>query len=117
MVTSEQAGRKVLIFSYGQFENEDEAELIGEQNTEPGLASRDGCYKDEGCEFSGSCLNCPFPECVYDHPGGKRRWIREVRDRKIVQLFTMGSGIDELAEKFRVSRRTIQRSLGRNQNE
>ena len=117
MVSSEQAGRKVLIYSYGQFENADESELFREQNTEPGLASLDGYYKDEGCEFAVSCLNCLFPECVYDHPGGKRRWMREVRDRKIVQLFTMGNGINELAEKFRVSRRTIQRALGRNNNE
>ncbi|MFC1846997.1 hypothetical protein ACFLYS_02940 [Chloroflexota bacterium] len=23
-------------------------------------------YKDEDCELAISCLNCPFPGCIYD---------------------------------------------------
>jgi len=26
-------------------------------------------YQDDGCEFADSCLNCPFPECIYDRLG------------------------------------------------
>ena len=29
-------------------------------------------YRDEGYELAGSCLNCPFPQCVYDEPGGRQ---------------------------------------------
>jgi len=28
-------------------------------------------YRDEGCEFATSCLNCPFPQCLYDEPRGR----------------------------------------------
>jgi len=28
-------------------------------------------YQDNGCEFADSCLDCPFPECLYAQPGGK----------------------------------------------
>ncbi len=29
-------------------------------------------YRDEGCEFADSCLNCPLTECIYDEPGGRQ---------------------------------------------
>ena len=42
-------------------------------------------YGDDGCEFAdeflnrkSSCLNCPFPKCVYDEPGGGQRWLKEL---------------------------------------
>jgi hypothetical protein len=71
-------------------------------------------YRDNGCEFADSCLNCPFPECVYAQPGGKQRWLRGVRDEAVLRLFTtQGKGVKELALMFGVSRRTIQRILKR----
>ena len=69
-------------------------------------------YQDEGCELAGSCLDCPFPQCVYDEPGGKRHWQKEQRNRQILKMFKAeGRGIGELAETFGVSRRTVQRAL------
>jgi len=69
-------------------------------------------YKDEGCELAKSCLNCPFPGCIYDEPGGKQRLLKQQRDRKIIRLFkNEGKGVKELAEIFSISQRTIQRAL------
>ena len=28
-------------------------------------------YKDEGCEYAPSCLECPYPQCLYDAPRGR----------------------------------------------
>ena len=74
-------------------------------------------YHDEGCEISGSCLDCPLPRCVYDQPRGRQRWLKKNRDRELVRRFTIeGKGVKELALEFGVSRRTVQRVL-RNLND
>ena len=70
------------------------------------------CYRDEGCELADSCLNCPFLKCIYEEPGGRRRWLKERRDKEIVRLFTTKSkGIKQLATMFSLSQRTVQRAL------
>ena len=75
-------------------------------------------YQDNGCEFADSCLNCPFLKCIYDEPGGKRRYIKRRRDKEILGLFTTGGkGIRELATMFGISQRTVQRALKRVRNE
>lgn len=69
-------------------------------------------YRDEGCELAESCLNCPFPKCIYDQPGGKRRWLKKRRDREIVRVHTNeGKNVKELVEMFGVTERTVQRTL------
>ena len=69
-------------------------------------------YRDEGCELANSCLDCPFPQCIYDQPGGRQRWLKKQRDREIVRLFiTEGKGVKELALMFGISQRTVQRAL------
>jgi hypothetical protein len=68
-------------------------------------------YKDEGCEHAQSCLACPFPQCLYDEPRGRQRWLKELRNKEINRLFTGGWRIGELALLFGVSMRTIQRAL------
>ena len=69
-------------------------------------------YRDEGCEFADSCLNCPLTECIYDEPGGRQRWLKRQRDRQIVRLFTTeGKRVKELALMFGLSQRTVQRTL------
>ena len=69
-------------------------------------------YKDEGCELAESCLNCPFPSCIYDEPGGKQHLLKRQRDREIVRLFKKeGKGVKELAAIFGISQRTVQRAL------
>jgi len=30
-------------------------------------------YKDEGCEYARSCLECPYPQCLYDEPRGRQQ--------------------------------------------
>ena len=75
-------------------------------------------YRDNGCEFADSCLNCPLPECIYAQPGGKQRWLKGLRDEAVLRLFTaQGKGVKELALMFGVSRRTIQRILQRDRDE
>jgi len=69
-------------------------------------------YRDEGCEFADSCLNCPLSKCIYDEPGGRQRWLKRQRDRQIVRLFTVeGKKAKELALMFGLSLRTVQRAL------
>lgn len=68
-------------------------------------------YRDEGCELSPSCLECPFPHCIYDEPGGRQRWLKSLRDREITRLYIEGRGVKELAVTFGVSERTVQRAL------
>jgi len=45
-------------------------------------------YQDDGCEFADSCLNCPFPECIYAQPGGRQQWLKKLRDKEVLQLQT-----------------------------
>ena len=73
-------------------------------------------YRDEGCEFLGSCLNCPLPQCLYDEPRGKQKWLKELRNREIERLYLEGWKIRELAVMLGLSRRTIQRALKANRN-
>ena len=69
-------------------------------------------YRDEGCELSTSCLNCPLPQCIYDEPRGRQRWLKRFRDKEITRLFSSeGREIKELASMFGVSQRTVQRAL------
>ena len=69
-------------------------------------------YRDEGCEFSSSCLNCPFPRCIYELPGGRQRWLKRQREGHMARLFTTeGKAVKELALMFGVSQRTVQRAL------
>ena len=75
-------------------------------------------YRDEGCEFADSCLNCPFSKCIYERPRGRQQWLKGKRDREMLRLFTgEGRGVKELALRFGVSQRTVQRVLKRAKNE
>jgi AraC-like DNA-binding protein len=68
-------------------------------------------YRDEGCEYARSCLACPFPQCLYDEPRGRQRWLKGLRNKEINKLFAGGWKIKELALIFGVSQRTVQRAL------
>ena len=71
-------------------------------------------HVDEGCELFASCLNCPLPQCRYDEPRGRQRWEKEARNREIRRIYQEEKeGIKELAQRFRVSKRTIHRVIGR----
>lgn len=93
---------------------DEELNLDMEEATEnePDLPPEYCHYRDEGCEFSDSCLDCPFLQCLYDEPRGKQRWLKELRDKQIARLFSGGDwGVKELALLFGLSQRTIQRAL------
>ena len=92
---------------------DEEPKLEKEEATEnePDLPPEYCHYRDEGCEFADSCLNCPFTQCLYDEPRGKQRWLKELRNKEIARLFSGGWGMGELALMFGFSQRTIQRAL------
>ena len=69
-------------------------------------------YRDEGCDLAESCLNCPYEECIYDKPGGRRQWIKKERSTEMIRLHTEeGKAVKELAAMYGVSKRTVQRAL------
>ena len=75
-------------------------------------------YQDKGCEFASSCLNCPFPQCIYEQPRGRQRWLKRLQGGEMIRLFTReGKQVKELAAMFGVSQRTVQRVLKRAKNE
>jgi hypothetical protein len=71
-------------------------------------------YRDDGCEVNPTCLTCPLPRCRYEEPGGLRALLNATRDKQIIQLRLTGIAVDELADRFSVSRRTVFRVLGTN---
>jgi hypothetical protein len=70
-------------------------------------------YRDEGCEYATACLRCPFPQCLYDEPRGRQRWMKTLRDREIARRFKAGEKAGDLAENFEVSLRTVQRAINK----
>lgn len=68
-------------------------------------------YRDDGCEVHPHCLSCPLPRCRYEEPGGLRALLNERRDRQMVELRLRGASVEELADRFGVSRRTVFRVL------
>ncbi|MEO6397892.1 MAG: HTH domain-containing protein [Tepidiformaceae bacterium] len=71
-------------------------------------------WADTGCDLYTSCLNCPLPRCRYDDPGGAPAMLRTGRDEAILRYASQEDvSIDNLAEMFGLSRRTIFRVLKR----
>lgn len=69
-------------------------------------------YRDDGCDVSPSCLNCPLPICKYDDPDYLRRTARSARDQAILAARERESlSVGALAERFGVSTRTVHRVL------
>ena len=92
----------------GYDEPEEEEDLEKEADLPPEYCH----YRDEGCEFAAACLDCPFPQCLYDEPRGRQRWLKGQRNREIARMYGTGRwGMKELASLFGLSPRTIQRAL------
>lgn len=69
-------------------------------------------YIDDGCEVAPKCLECPLPKCRYDVQGGAKTMLNDVRDAEIARLrLDAGLSIDEIAQRFGVTRRTVYRVL------
>lgn len=71
-------------------------------------------YRDTGCEVAPSCFACPLPRCRYDTPGGLAAMVRTSRDAAIADAVRRRKlPIDDVAEMFGLSRRSIYRALRR----
>lgn len=69
-------------------------------------------FSDTGCDLYASCLHCPLPRCRYDEPGGAPAIRRAERDTAMRRLADDERlSVDDLAERFGVSRRTVFRVL------
>lgn len=68
-------------------------------------------YRDDGCDIHPQCLTCPLPRCRYDEPGGLRGMLNAYRDQQIVALRGDGAPVDQIAERYSLSRRTVFRIL------
>ena len=68
-------------------------------------------YKDDGCDIHDQCLTCPLPRCRYEEPGGLRAILNAQRDAEIHGMRQSGASVDDLAERFTLSKRTIFRIL------
>ena len=91
-----------------------EKSFLEDGHNEPDLFPEYCQYQDGGCEFAESCLGCPLPKCIHELPGGRQRWLKELRDKEVVRRFAVeGRGVKEMALIFGVSQRTIQRILKR----
>jgi hypothetical protein len=66
-------------------------------------------FKDEGCRFAPSCLQCPYKLCIHDVPKHRRRQFRKLRDKEIGRLFKSGRDVDGLAHDFGLNERTVRR--------
>ncbi len=71
-------------------------------------------YRDDGCEVSPSCLNCPLPQCKYDDPAWYQREIRNRRDQEVLKVQKVeGLTVPQIASRFELSQRTVFRILRR----
>ena len=68
-------------------------------------------YRDDGCDIHPQCLTCPLPRCRYEDPGGLKGLLNGMRDREIVRLKARGMPVEDIADEFGVSRRTVFRVL------
>lgn len=68
-------------------------------------------YRDDGCDIHSRCLTCPLPRCRYDEPGGLRAMLNAYRDQQVVALRRDGAPVDQIAERYGLSRRTVFRIL------
>jgi len=69
-------------------------------------------YRDDGCEVSLSCLDCPLPICKFDDPGWLQRESRQSRDAAMISARrTECLSVAEIADRFEVSTRTVHRVL------
>ncbi len=70
-------------------------------------------YKDDGCDVSSTCLDCPLPLCKYDDPGWLQRESRRTRDDEIFRLRRKRVPVAEISRQFGISTRTVHRIVQR----
>ena len=68
----------------------------------------------DGCEASGSCLECPLPQCKFDDPAGYRTIKQKQKDQERCKIIKEeGLSIEQAANRFGVSPRTMHRIKAR----
>mgnify|MGYP001246696165 FL=1 len=70
-------------------------------------------YKDDGCDASLTCLECPLSLCKYDDPGWLQRENRRTRDDQIFRLRSEQVAVTEISKRFGISTRTVHRIVQR----
>ena len=70
-------------------------------------------YKDDGCDASLTCLECPLSLCKYDDPGWLQRENRRTRDDEIFRLRSQQVTVTEISKRFGISTRTVHRIVQR----
>ena len=70
-------------------------------------------YKDDGCDASLTCLECPLSLCKYDDPGWLQRENRRTRDDEIFRLRSQQVPVAEISKRFGISTRTVHRIVQR----
>ncbi len=73
-------------------------------------------YRDEGCEVFPACLSCPLPQCLEESLGGKKRFLKQSRDKEVRSYMERGLGTAEIAAIMAISQRTVQRIVGKSKN-
>ena len=68
-----------------------------------GLLPEEVVWRDKGCEFFSSCLNCPLPRCIEEEPRGRQKLRRAARARRMADLRQIGKTVAEIAQAFRKS--------------
>ena len=76
---------------------------------------------DVGCAVASSCFICPLPQCKYDDPAAYHLWLRQRRDRSIVEVVNYwedrgakrGLAIAITAGRRKVTESTVFRALAR----
>ena len=83
-------------------------------STEHSKRERDAIphYPDCGCAVHSNCLTCPLPECRDVDPKGYQQFIRERREKQIVEaVLNEGMTVAHVAKRYRRSDRAIYRIL------
>lgn len=69
-------------------------------------------YQDEGCRLWAVCLSCPFEQCIYGLPAGRRQALRQFRAPLMRALYDADVPLAEIAARFDVTERTVYRAVG-----
>ena len=65
-------------------------------------------YQSGGCTFYPDCLQCPFPECLWDiYPSV----LSELRKAEAKELAEQGKSVSEIAKVMALSKQQIRRYL------
>ena len=68
-------------------------------------------YTDVGCEVALRCTQCPLERCRYEERNGLQAHRMRERNPQIIALRDEGAPVDEIAERFGLSPRSVFRVL------